>query len=152
MNRRRGAALLEFAMALPFALTLFVGISDFTIYFWRQVQMEEIARGLHQRIAATPAAYSAATAGELDGLARTMEADARRWSGAPQLAVQFSRHYACPQAGGQETGMAASPLPCADQRVYLRVQAEQPVAPLFAPLRALGYPAAAFSRHVLRLR
>lgn len=152
MNRRRGAALLEFAMALPFALTLFVGIGDFSVYFWRQVQMEELARGVHRSITAAANTYAAADTSAFESLARAAEAEVRRLSDNPGLSVRLSRHYACPQVDGNESELSDRAVLCPGERTYLRVQTEQPVAPLLAPLRALGYPATAFSRHVLRLQ
>lgn len=152
MSRRRGAALLEFAVALPFALILFVGIGDFSVYFWRQTEMEEIARGLHQAIFASADSYASAAGSQLETLAHSLETDVRRRTGTPDLTVQLSRHYACPQAEGAENELSAVSRPCAGERIYLRVQAEKPAAPMLTPLRRLGYPTAAFSRHVLRLR
>ena len=151
-DRRRGAALLEFAVALPFALTVFLGISDFSVYFWSQTQMEEVARFAASRIAADLPAYAAATGPSLTESARILEESVRRDSGRPEVTVALSRHFACPLADGKEKNLTAEPQLCEGERVYLRVVADRAVAPLLGPLRLLGYPKTAFSRHVVRVR
>ena len=154
MNRRRqrGAALLEFAMALPFALTLFLGISDFSIYFWSQTRMEEIARLTVSRMMPGLAGYAFASDAALTQLTRSLEETIRRESGVADVTLGLSRQFACPLADGKEKNVTAEPQLCEGERVYLRVVSDRAVAPLLGPLRLLGFPKTAFSRHVIRVR
>ena len=151
-GRQRGAALLEFAVALPFALTIFLGISDFSVYFWSQTQMEEVARFAANRIAPDLPVYAAATDTSLAEFARTLQDAVRKDSGRPEVTVALSRHFACPLADGKEKNVTAEPQLCEGERVYLRVVSDRAVAPLLGPLRLLGFPKTAFSRHVIRVR
>jgi hypothetical protein len=151
-NRRRGAALMEFAMALPFAITLFLGIGDFVVYFWQQTRMEELARLTSAKIAPALAGYAAADTDTLARAARTLQETVRTESGQNAVSIQISRHYACPLPNGSEKNLTSSPQLCDGERVYLRVASDQAVTPLFGPLRLLGYPQTAFSRHFLRIR
>jgi Flp pilus assembly protein TadG len=151
-GRQRGAALLEFAVALPFALTIFLGISDFSVYFWSQTQMEEVARFAANRIAPDLPAYAAATDKALEELAHSLQDAVRKDSGRPEVTVALSRQFACPLADGKEKNVTAEPQLCEGERVYLRVVSDRAVAPLLGPLRLLGFPKTAFSRHVVRVR
>ena len=151
-RRERGAALLEFAMALPFALTLFLGISDFSVYFWLQAQMEETARHTAGKIAPSLDGYATADATALSSMEHSLAESVRRETGAPELAISLSRHYACPSADGSEKNLTAEPQLCPGERVYLRVASDRAVTPLLGPLRLLGFPKTAFSRHFIRLR
>lgn len=151
-RRQQGAALLEFAMALPFALTLFLGLSDFSLYFWKQTRMEEAARLTAAKIAPALDGYAAADGPSLSLFSRTLEETVRQESGFANLRLSLSRHYACPLTDGAEKILTAEPQLCPGERVYLRVASDQPVAPLLAPLRLLGFPQTAFSRHFVRLR
>ena len=148
-RKQRGAALLEFAMALPFALTLFIGISDFSIYFWRQTEMEDVARLTAAKL---PQNLATATAGALQNESRTLQSELRKVSGRQTLDLKLTRLYACPLATGGEVELTSEPGNCANERVYLRVANDYPVEPILGPLRWLGFPKTAFSRHVVRLR
>ncbi|MBI2685295.1 MAG: pilus assembly protein [Acidobacteria bacterium] len=148
----RGAALIEFAIALPFTLTLFIGIGDFTAYFWSQTQMEEVARLALSRIVPALDGYASADAGSFEKYENTIQESLRRETGRKELAIKLSRHYACPLPSGAEQNLFTEPQLCQGERVYLRVASDQPVAPLLAPLRLIGYPSRAFSRHVIRIR
>jgi len=152
MNRRRGAALIEFAIGLPFALMLFIGISDFTGYFWQQVRMEEVARWVHGRMAPTLDGYARADRETMARLALDLQAEAQKDLAMSDLRVTLSRHYACPLPTGGEKKLTDAAQLCDGERVYLRVVSDRDVAPLFAPLRQLGYPRTSFSRHFLRIR
>ncbi|MBM3783440.1 MAG: pilus assembly protein [Acidobacteria bacterium] len=44
MKRQKGAALVEVAVALPFVVSLFIGLMDFGLYFHQQIYVE---LGLH---------------------------------------------------------------------------------------------------------
>ena len=151
-RKQRGAALLEFAMALPFALTLFVGISDFSVYFWSQTRMEEIARLTVNRMTPGLTGYATATDAALTQLSRSLEETIRRDSGVADVSLALSRHFACPLADGKEKNLTVEPQLCEGERVYLRVASDRAVAPLLGPLRLLGYPKTAFSRHFIRVR
>lgn len=151
-RRRRGAALLEFAIALPFALTLFLGISDFSIYFWSQTRMEEIARLTVSRMTPGLPGYASASDAALTQFTRSLEETIRRDSGVADVSLALSRHFACPLADGKEKNVTAEPQLCEGERVYLRVVSDRAVAPLLGPLRLLGFPKTAFSRHVIRVR
>ena len=149
---RRGAALVEFAMGLPIALTIFIGLSDLSVYFWSQTQMEEVSRMAAARIAPDVAAYASADEKGLAELALSVREFVRRDSGRPELNVALTRHFACPLPDGKEKNLTAEPQLCDGERVYLRVVSDRAVAPLLGPLRLLGFPQTAFSRHVIRIR
>lgn len=151
-RKRRGAALLEFAMALPFALTLFVGIGDFSVFFWRQTELEEVARDAAAKITRDVTSYTGADAGQFELLSRNLQEQLRTTSRRPQLTVELNRQYVCPLTSGAEQDTAGAPLHCTDERIYLRLAARDPVDPLLRPLRSLGFPGAAISRHAIRLR
>jgi hypothetical protein len=148
---QRGAALLEFAVALPFSLMLFVGIGDFSAYFWHQTQMEEAARMTAARIAPALAGYAAADAEALHRYAQVLQDEVRKESGVRKMTIALSRDYACPLPSGAEQKATPESRQCKDERVYLRIASDDPVEPLLGPLRALGFPKTAFSRHVVRL-
>lgn len=148
----RGAALLEFAMALPFALTVFLGIGDFSIFFWRQTEMEEIARLLTSQIAAESAQWVQADEKSLARLSESFRESVKEKTGHPRLALTFTRQYACPSPGGDEQTATALPQNCVGERIYLRVESDEVIEPIFKPLQWTGFPKTAFSRHVLRLR
>ena len=149
---QRGAALLEFAVALPFSLMLFVGISDFSVYFWRQSQMEETARLALIKISPALPQYAAADIDALHRYAHALQDQIRSESGSTTLTIALTRDYACPTATGEEQPSTEIPTHCKDERAYLRIAGDTPVAPMFTPLRAIGFPKTAFSRHVIRLR
>ena len=151
-RNQRGAALLEFAVALPFSLMLFIGISDFSVYFWRQTQMEEAARMTAARITPSLAGYAAAGAEALHLYSQTLQEEVRKESGVKKMTIALTRDYACPLPSGAEQETTKDPRQCKDERVYLRIASDDPVEPLLGPLRALGFPKSAFSRHVIRLR
>lgn len=151
-RRQRGAALLEFAMGLPFALTIFIGISDLSVYFWFQTQMEEVARMAAARVAPDLPAYATATEKGLAEFAIAVRDSVRRDSGHPEIDVTLTRHFACPLPDGKQKNLTTEPQLCDGERVYLRVVSDRAVAPLLGPLRLLGYPKTAFSRHVIRIR
>lgn len=155
MNRhrgRRGAALMEFAMALPFALTLFIGIADFSVYFWRQTQMEEVARFTAAQIGPLATGYLAADEAGLQRYARLLESDAQAAFARKNLRIGLSRQYACPLPTGAEESLSPDPRGCPAERVYLRVTGDENLEPILRPLRAMGYPKSSFWRHVIRLR
>jgi len=149
---QRGAALLEFAVALPFSLMLFVGISDFSVYFWRQSQMEETARLALAKISPALARYAAADTETLRRYAQTLQQEARLESGANTMTIALTRDYACPTATGGEQPSTGIPTHCKDERAYLRLAGDAPVSPMLTPLSAVGFPKTAFSRHVIRLQ
>lgn len=149
---RRGGALIEFAIVLPFAVMLFVGIGDFGVYFWRLTQMEEVARLAVTRVNEAPAAYAAADEPALLRYTSQLEQDVRRDSGFPDVAVTLSRQYACPSAAGAEEKLFPEPQLCQGERVYVQVAGEHAVSPLLQPLVWMGFPKSAFSRHFMRIR
>lgn len=149
---RRGGALVEFAIVLPFSVTLFLGIGDFGLYFWRMTQMEEVARLAVTRVQAAPAAYAAADEPALLRYTSQMEQDVRRDSGLPELTLALARRYACPSPEGAEEKLFPEPQLCQGERVYLQVAGEHAVSPLLQPLAWMGFPKSAFSRHFLRIR
>ncbi|MFN0104333.1 MAG: TadE/TadG family type IV pilus assembly protein [Bryobacteraceae bacterium] len=151
-GKDHGAALLEFAMALPFALILFIGIGDFSVYFWRQTQMEEAARLTVAKLAPSFPGYVAADADSLLRFSQALQEEVRNESGINRITVALSRQYACPQASGTEREPTAQPQLCSGERIYLRVASDDPVEPLLGPLRWMGFPKTAFSRHVIRIR
>lgn len=151
-GRRHGAALLEFAMALPFALTIFLGISDFSLYFWSQTRMEDLARIAVTRMTPGLGGYANVSDTALAEFARSLESTVRRDSGVNDVSLALSRHFACPLADGREKKLTAEPQLCEGERVYLRVASDRAVTPLLGPLRLLGYPKTAFSRHFIRVR
>lgn len=151
-RRQRGAALLEFAMGLPVALFVFVGIGDFAAYFWHQVRMEEAARATVARISPNLDGYAASSADALPGFAQTLQVAIRQESGLDRFSVTLSRHYACPTPTGTEQLVSPEPQLCSGERVYLRIATDHPVEPLLGPLRWIGYPKSAFSRHMIRIR
>ena len=150
--KERGAALIEFAVALPFALILFIGIGDFSVYFWRQNQMEEAARLTASKIAPALAEYASADAETLHRFSQSLQEEVRKESGVTGMTVALTRHYACPLASGAERELTAEPKQCSSERAYLRVVSDDPMEPLLGPLRAFGFPKTAFSRHVMRIR
>jgi len=155
MNARlsqRGAALLEFAIALPFAITLFLGISDFSVFFWRQTQMEETARLAVSRIAPNRIGFADAPPQDFLRFSQILEQDLRRASGHPNISLELTRHYTCPLADGSEPALSNQPHHCLNERVYLRLAASQAVDPILGPLRWAGFPTASFSHHFVRLR
>ena len=152
MQRQRGAALLEFAVALPFSLLLFIGIGDFSVYFWRQTQIEEIVRLASAKIVPAPSRYAAADARALFSYAQLLQGEIRQESGPETMTIALTRDYACPEPSGGERQSTAAPSQCKDERIYLGITAENPVGPLLSPLRALGYPKTTFARHVIRLQ
>lgn len=152
MNKRRGGALLEFAMALPFALTLFIGIGDFSVYFWRQTQMEEISRLTASKIAPAVAGYLTADAAGLLQSSQSLQDQVRSESGVKSMTIALTRYYACPLADGADRELTGAAQQCPGERVYLRVNSDDAVEPLLGPLRWLGFPKTAFSRHVIRIR
>jgi hypothetical protein len=149
---RRGAALLEFAMALPFALILFIGIGDFSIYFWRQTAMEEASRLAAAQIAPALKDYLAADAAALHRLSRNLQAQVRTGSGIDNMTISLTRHYACPLPAGGERLPTAEPEHCRSERVYLRMANDDAAEPILTPLRWIGFPKSSFSRHVIRIR
>jgi hypothetical protein len=149
---QRGAALLEFAIALPFAITLFLGISDFSIFFWRQAQMEETARLAIARILPSRPGFADAAPPDFLRFSQILEQDLRRLSGNPKIALELTRHYACPLADGSEPSLSSEPHQCLNERVYLRLAASEAIDPIVGPLRWAGFPKATFSRHFIRLR
>jgi hypothetical protein len=149
---RRGAALLEFAMALPFALTLFLGIGDFSVFFWRQMQMEDTARLAVSRIHPNRPGFAAAAPEDFRRFASLLEQDLRLTANLPNLTVRLTRHYTCPFADGTEPPLSDLPTNCRNERVYLRLAASDPVDPILGPLRWAGFPKATFSHHFIRLR
>jgi len=151
MKRERGAALLEFAMALPFALTLFIGIGDFSVYFWRQTQMEETARLTAAKISPVTDAYLSADAEALLRFNQALQEQVRKESGIRGMTIILQRQYACPLADGGDQELTAQARACPGERVYLRVAADDAVEPMLGPLRLMGYPKSAFSRHVMRI-
>jgi hypothetical protein len=151
-RRQRGGALLEFAMVLPFSVMLFLGIGDFGVFFWRQTQMEEVERLAVRRVDSAPAGYATADEKALAGFGRLLEEDVRRDSGFPHVTLTLSRHYTCPLASGGERELTDRPQLCANERVYLRIASDQAVSPLLQPLRWMGFPETAFSRHFVRIR
>ncbi len=151
-HRKRGAALLEFAMGLPIALFVFVGIGDFAAYFWHQVRMEEAARATVARITPNLEGYAVAPSDALAGFAQTLQIAVRQETGLDRFSVNLSRHYACPTSTGAEHLLSPEPQLCSGERVYLRIATDQAVEPLLGPLRWMGFPKAAFSRHMIRIR
>ena len=151
-RKNRGAVLLEFAVALPFALTLFIGIADFSAYFWRQTQMEEVARIAVARMTPALGGYAAADAETLHRFTLSLQEDVRGDSGLPNLTVELTRQYACPLTSGADQELTSEPQLCTGERVYLRVASHYAVEPLLGPLRSMGFPETAFSRHVIRIR
>lgn len=149
---RRGGALIEFAIALPFSVTLFLGIGDFGLYFWRLTQMEEAVRFAVSRVNAAPAAYAAADEPALLRYASQLENDVRLDSGYPEIAVTLSRQFACPSSTGSEDKLSPEPQLCQGERVYLQIAGEHAVSPLLQPLAWMGFPKSALSRHFLRIR
>lgn len=155
MNRKRtlrGAALVEFAMALPFAMTVFIGIGDFSVYFWRQTQMEEVARIAASEIAPEIANLADAAPDALARFSQSLRESAAKASGIDGLNLALTRQYACPLPSGADRNLTAEPQLCPGERVYLRVTGDRAVEPLLAPLRLIGYPKTAFTRHVIRVR
>lgn len=147
----RGGALLEFAMALPFALILFLLIGDFALFFWRQAQMEEVSRAVAAQISPERTRYLPADDAGLRHLADGLRVKLQSHGGHESLAILLHRRYACPLLEGGEEAPTAAARQCAGERVYLRVECEETLQPLFRPLLAWGYPERAFSRHTLRL-
>ncbi len=152
MKRERGGAILEFAMALPFALTLFIGIGDFSVYFWRQTQMEETARLTASKIAPDASGYVAADAAALLLFSQSLQDQVRTESGISGMMIALTRQYACPLANGADQELTSEAQQCPGERVYLRVNSDDAVEPLLGPLRWMGFPKSAFSRHVIRIR
>ena len=152
MKKRRGGALLEFAMALPFALTLFIGIGDFSVYFWCQTQMEETSRLTASKIAPAVAGYLTADAAGLLRASQSLQDQVRAESGVKSMTIALTRYYACPLADGADRELTGDAQQCPGERVYLRVNSDDAVEPLLGPLRWLGFPKSAFSRHVIRIR
>jgi len=150
--KERGAALVEFAVALPFALILFIGIGDFSVYFWRQNQMEEAARLTTSKIAPALAGYASADAEVLHRFSQSLQEEVRKESGLNGMTIALTRHYACPLANGAEQELTAEPTQCTAERAYLGVVSDDPVEPMLGPLRAFGFPRTAFSRHMVRLQ
>lgn len=151
-RKQRGAALLEFAVALPFSLMLFIGIGDFSVYFWRQTQMEEVARMTAARITPALAGYAAADGEALHQYSQILQEEIRKETGSRKMTIALTRDYACPLTSGAEEESTNVSRQCTDERVYLRIASDDPVAPLLGPLRAFGFPKTTFSRHVIRLR
>jgi Flp pilus assembly protein TadG len=58
MNKRKGGALLEIAVALPFVLTLFIGLLDFTIFFYQQTMLQTVLHGAVHTVIENRASYS----------------------------------------------------------------------------------------------
>lgn len=155
MNRnrhRRGAALLEFAMALPVAILLFAGIVDFSVFFWKQTEMEESARRVTRSILPAGEAYAAAGEDTMKRYVRTLEADLHRDSRFTNVSVSLERQYACPTASGAEEAPALFQRNCPGERIYLRIANTAPVEPILAPLAWMGFPKQTFTRHTLRVR
>jgi hypothetical protein len=151
-QRQTGGAILEFAIALPFALSVFLGIGDFSIYFWRQVQMEEVARIALATVVPSRDGYANADSDALHRFEQVLQNAVRAETGDGTVRIHLSHHYACPLPNGTEKSLTASPQLCAGERVYLRMAGDRAVSPLFGPLRLLGYPSTAFTRHFVRLR
>jgi hypothetical protein len=151
-RRERGAALLEFALAMPFAVLLFAGIADFGGFFWQQAQMEEVSRRAAARIGAARTGYATAGERETQGFAGNLETELRQESGRKGLRVQYQRRYACPEADGGERELRTGAANCPGERVYVTLQVSEPTAPLLSGLRHLGFPRSAESRHAIRVR
>lgn len=151
-NRRRGAALLEFAVSLPFALGLFIGIGDFSAFFWRQTRLEDANRAAGQRVLTALSAYASIDSPAVEQRGWALEAEMRRSAEFADARLTLFRHFACPTEAGAEHALTAVPQLCPGERVYVEVAIGQPVEPLLAPLSWLGYPKQAFSRHMIRVR
>jgi len=151
-NRRRGAALLEFAVSLPFALGLFIGIGDFSAFFWRQTRLEEANRTAVQRILSAAPAYAAIDSQAVEQRGWALEAEMRQADEFSSARLSLFRHFACPTEAGAEHALTAVPQRCPGERVYVEVAIGQPVEPLLAPLSCIGYPKQASSRHLIRIR
>jgi TadE-like protein len=151
-NRRRGAALLEFAVSLPFALGLFIGIGDFSAFFWRQTRLEEANRTAVHRVLAAAPAYASIDAPAVEQRGWALEAEMRQAAEFSSARLTLFRHFACPTEAGAEHALTAVPQLCPGERVYLEVAIGQPVEPLLAPLSWIGYPKQAASRHMVRIR
>jgi hypothetical protein len=150
--RTRGAALLEFAMALPFALILFIGIGDFTAYFWRLTQMEEVARSTVSKINPALAHYASMDDNTLHRSAQTLQEAVQKDFGVGGTTVLLTRGYACPLSSGGDQDLTPEPKGCKNERIYLKVASNKVVEPFLSPLRMLSFPTTAFSRHVMRIR
>jgi hypothetical protein len=148
----RGAALLEFAMAMPFALLLFAGIADFGGYFWQQTELEALSRRAAARIGPARAGWAAAGEREFQSYASNLETELRGESGRKGLRVQSERRYSCPDSGGGERELGAAATGCAGERVYVAMRVSEATAPLLGGLRHIGFPPAAECRHTLRVR
>ncbi len=151
-KRERGAALLEFAVAMPFALLLFAGIADFGGYFWQQTELEALSRRAAGRVGPARAGWAGAGEQEFQSYAANLETELRGKSGRKGLAVRSERRYACPDSGGGERELGAAATGCAGERVYVVMRVSEATAPLLGALRRVGFPAAAESRHTLRVR
>lgn len=148
-SRQRGAALIEFALALPFALTLFVGIGDFSVYFWRLTKMEEVARIATAKLITSPLLANAAS---LESLQQSLQAELRQDSGNRSLTISLELAYACPDASGGEISLSPQPRHCPGERHYLRLNGEDTADPMLLPLRSMGFPRTVFTRHAVRIR
>lgn len=151
-RRRRGAALLEFALSLPFALLLFVGIGDFSAFFWHQLRLEEASRDTIGRILPERAALVTADATGLAVRGHALENTLHQQTKLANANLALHHLYACPTATGAERAPTPAPQRCPGERVYLEIRIGQPVDPLLRPLLWMGYPRAAVARHLLRIR
>ena len=114
--------------------------------------MEELARIVLATVVPSRDGYADANRDTLDRFERVLQNAVHAETGDGSVRIHLSHHYACPLPDGKEKSLTTSPQLCEGERVYLRMAGDRAVSPMFGPLRLLGYPSTAFTRHFVRLR
>lgn len=148
---RQGAAILEFALALPVAILLFLSLADFSLLFLQQARLEIAARTLAGQIAhhaRNTRADSRALQSFADLALRSQEL--KEWTPA-DITVLAHRHYTCPLEGGGESKLMPERPGCQEERTYISVSLSAMTEPVVRPLTFTGFPRQILSRLTLRI-